>query len=141
MNAKKINQLEEGSNFTPDFEKISQMTDKVIPVVVQNCKTKKVLLLAYANKEALELSLKNGLACFWSTSRKKLWLKGESSGDYLKLKEIRVNCEQNSLLYMVTPVQKGACHTEENGKNRETCFYRKLKSITNNKIILERKSV
>lgn len=141
MKTKKMNKLEEGSIFTPDFEKIFRITDCVIPVIVQNRKTKEVLLLAYTNKEALELSLKNDVVCFWSTSRKKIWLKGESSGDYLKLKEARINCEQNSLLYLVEPRTGSVCHTEENSKKRNTCFYRRLKLITNRKIILEGKSV
>ena len=63
----------------------------------------------------------------WSTSRRKLWIKGETSGDVLDLVEIRVNCEQNSLLYLVKPRRTGACHTRgPDGRTRRSCFYRAL---------------
>ena len=65
------------------------------------------------------------MATFWSTSRNELWIKGKTSGDYLELIEVRVNCEQNSLLYLVKPVGKGACHTKnEDGTPRRGCYYR-----------------
>ena len=64
----------------------------------------------------------------WSTSRRKLWVKGETSGDYLDLKEVRVNCEQNSLLFLCTPRRKGACHTKDpaTGISRVACYYRRV---------------
>ena len=67
------------------------------------------------------------MATFWSTSRNELWIKGKTSGDYLEIIEICVNCEQNSILYKVVPRGKGACHTKNrDGKARSGCYYRTL---------------
>jgi phosphoribosyl-AMP cyclohydrolase len=67
------------------------------------------------------------MATFWSTSRNELWIKGKTSGDFLEIVEIRVNCEQNSILYLVTPKGKGACHTKDStGQARTGCYYRKM---------------
>lgn len=124
------NSLEEGSELSLDFEKINKVAkcgEAVVPVAVQDADTKEVLILAYANRQALDYTVKNGLAAFWSTSRNELWVKGATSGDTLDLVEIRVNCEQNSLLYLVRPRGKGACHSrDEAGTPRRTCYYRKL---------------
>ena len=70
----------------------------IIPVVTQDFKSKEVLILAFANKEAFDETRKSGYATYWSRSRKELWKKGLTSGDMLKVEEIRINCEQNSLL-------------------------------------------
>ena len=120
--------LEEGSQFLLDFSKLSALTDEVVPAVVQDAASGEVLLLAYVNMLALEESLKTKQAVFWSTSRRSLWVKGASSGDYLDLLEIRINCEQNSLLYLVSRRTGAACHTVDaaSGKHRSTCFYRRL---------------
>lgn len=123
-------ELEEGSRLQLDFGKlraIAETPEEVVPVVVQCVETNQVLILAYANQLALEESLKRGLAVFWSTSRNELWVKGATSGDTLKLVEVRVNCEQNSLLYRVRKSGKGSCHTKRNnGHSRSGCFYRRL---------------
>jgi phosphoribosyl-AMP cyclohydrolase len=100
----------------------------LIPVVTQDCKTKEVLILAFVNKEAFDETVKSGYATYWSRSRKELWKKGLTSGDMLKIEEIRINCEQNSLLYLVTPMGKGACHAKkESGLPYSSCYYRKIK--------------
>ncbi len=92
----------------------------LIPVVVQDVRTKEVLMLAYANEEAIKLTLKTGYAHYWSRSRKKLWKKGETSGNAQKIVEIRYDCDCDALLYIVE--QKGnACHT-----GNYSCFYRRL---------------
>lgn len=124
-------EIEEGSVLDFDFTKlrkaVAQCQSDVGPVVAQDADTKEVLIVAYANKLALETALKEGMATFWSTSRNELWLKGKTSGDYLKLVEVRVNCEQNSLLYLVRPAGKGACHTKgKDGLPRRSCYYRSL---------------
>jgi len=116
--------LEESTSPSLDFTKLTQISQlklDVIPVVVQDAKTKDVITCAYANKQALSETLKTGMATFWSTSRNELWVKGKTSGDYLKVEEVRVNCEQNSLLYLVTPQGDAGCHTK-----RKSCYYRKL---------------
>jgi phosphoribosyl-AMP cyclohydrolase len=108
----------------------------LIPVVTQHYKTKDVLILAFANKEAFEETLKSGYATYYSRTRKELWKKGLTSGDMLKIEEIRVNCEQNSLLYLVTPMGKGACHAKKpNGMPYASCYYRKLNGFDKLEII------
>lgn len=127
---KKLNLQKKSEELIIDFDKLnSVMGFNVIPVAVQDVNTKEFLMLAYANKEALNKTLESGKASFWSTSRKKLWVKGETSGSVLKVVEVRVNCEQNSLLYLVISTkEKGVCHTQdENGENRKTCFYRSIR--------------
>jgi phosphoribosyl-AMP cyclohydrolase len=99
----------------------------LIPVVTQDYHTKQVLILAFANKEAFDETRKSGYATYWSRSRQELWKKGMTSGDMLKIEEIRINCEQNSLVYMVTPMGKGACHAKkEDGNPYSSCYYRKI---------------
>lgn len=99
----------------------------LLPVVTQDKQSKDVLILAFINKEAFEETLHSGYATFWSRSRNQLWKKGETSGDLLRVNEIRVNCEQNSFLFLVSPVGKGACHAKrENGEPHTSCYYRKV---------------
>ena len=99
----------------------------VLPVVIQDNKTKDILILGYANKKALDHTIKTKKATLWSTSRNELWVKGDTSGQSLTITDIRVNCEQNSLLYLVNAPSEGACHTKDNsGKHRKTCYYRSL---------------
>ena len=127
------NQIEVSTHLKIDFDKLSKIGmsgHKVIPVVVQNAATKEVLIVAYANSEAVAETFKRGEAVFYSTSRDELWHKGATSGDVLAVNEVRINCEQNSLLYLVTPQGQGACHTkDESGKFRSGCYYR---SVLNN---------
>ena len=122
--------IEEGSEFVLDFDKldkVAQCGEALVPVAVQDAESKEILIIAYANQAALDHTLEQGVATFWSTSRHELWVKGATSGDYLDLVEVRVNCEQNSLLYLVKPRGEGACHTRgEDGRARAGCFYRRL---------------
>lgn len=100
---------------------------KLVPVVTQDFNTKEVLILAFANKEAFEKTRKSGYATYWSRSRQELWKKGMTSGDMLKVEDILINCEQNSLVYMVTPMGKGACHAKkEDGNPYKSCYYRRI---------------
>ncbi|MDJ0269104.1 MAG: phosphoribosyl-AMP cyclohydrolase [Aigarchaeota archaeon] len=94
--------------------------DGLIPVVVQDVKTREVLMLAYANREALERTLSTGFAHFWSRTRRKLWMKGEESGNTQRVEKILVDCDADALVYLVTP-SGPACHT-----GNRTCFYRSL---------------
>jgi phosphoribosyl-AMP cyclohydrolase len=123
--------LEEGNELLIDFEKLDQVAqcgEAVVPVAVQDADTKEVLIVAYVNETALKYTLDHGVAAFWSTSRGKLWVKGETSGDTLQLVEVRVNCEQNSLVYIVRPLGEGACHTKyADGTSRRSCYYRRIK--------------
>lgn len=123
-------ELEEGTRLDLDFsklEKVAQTCPGVIPAVAQDADSGLVLVIGYVNRTALETAQREKKAVFWSTSRDELWIKGDTSGDYLDLVEIRVNCEQNALLYLVRPRSGGACHTrDEEGRARASCFYRKV---------------
>ena len=123
-------ELEEGGVLALDFgklEKVAACGQDLVPVAVQDADSGEVLIVAYANAEALEYTRREGVAAFWSTSRNELWVKGATSGDVLDLVEIRVNCEQNSLLYRVRPRGQGACHTKDgSGRSRAGCYYRRL---------------
>ncbi len=124
-------ELEEGSVLNLDFAKLRKVANcesDVLPAIAQDAKTGEVLIVGYANELALQTALECGMATFWSTSRNELWIKGKTSGDYLKIEGIYVNCEQNSILYKVTPAGKGACHTKnKDGIARSGCYYRRLK--------------
>lgn len=125
-------ELEHGTALNLDFTKLLKVANcgtDVLPAIAQDAKTGEVLIVGYANQLALETALECGMATFWSTSRNELWIKGKTSGDYLKIEEVRVNCEQNSILYSVTPAGEGACHTKnQGGVARSGCYYRRLKA-------------
>ena len=125
-------ELEEGTVLKLDFDKLQAIgrgDAAVIPVAVQDADSKELLIIAYANQEARTYTLTQRVAAFWSTSRNELWVKGATSGDTLELIEARVNCEQNSLLYLVRPLGAGACHTRgEDGKARASCYYRRIEN-------------
>ena len=127
-----MQELEEGSELSLDFEKLQKVGSgkgSVLPVVLQHAESEAVLFMGYANRQALQETLARREAVLWSTSRNELWHKGATSGDMLDLVEVRVNCEQNSLLYRVLPRQGGVCHTRDAaGKTRRSCYYRKLDS-------------
>lgn len=92
----------------------------LIPAIVQDKKSGDVLMIAYMNREALKITLKEKRTCFYSRSRKSLWRKGETSGNIQKVKSIHYDCDKDALLIKVA--QKGvACHTGE-----WSCFYRKI---------------
>ena len=124
-------ELEHGEILDLDFKKLRKVSSceaDVLPAIAQDANTGEVLIVGYANQEAFDTALECGMATFWSTSRNELWIKGKTSGDYLELLEVRVNCEQNSLLYLVKPAGKGACHTKSTeGVARSGCYYRRIK--------------
>jgi phosphoribosyl-AMP cyclohydrolase len=101
---------------------------KLVPVVTQDALTRDVLILAFVNEEAFEETRSSGYATYWSRSRNELWKKGLTSGDMLEVEEIRINCEQNSLLFLVTPRGKGACHAKQrDGSPYKSCYYRRIR--------------
>lgn len=123
-------ELEEGLQFTPQFDKRGGL----LPVAVQETSTGLLLMLASINEEALHQTIKTGLATFWSTSRNKLWVKGETSGDLLTVDNILIDCDQDAFVYQVTLQGDGVCHTfDKQGKHRKACFYRNV-DIENNKL-------
>ena len=95
--------------------------DGLVPVIAQDFKTNKVLMFAWMNQEALELTQKNKKAFYWSRSRQKIWEKGEESGHYQNVHEIRLDCDGDVILLKIEQVKNIACHT-----GRETCFYQKI---------------
>jgi len=98
--------------------------DGLIPAVVQDARTREVLMLAYMNKEAFERTVETGKATFFSRSRNKLWTKGEESGNFMNVIDIYVDCDEDSLVLLVNPDgEKKACHT-----GKRSCFYRKIEN-------------
>ncbi len=122
------NVLEEGLELSLDFDKLAKVgaVGGVLPCAVQNADTHEVILIAYVNQQALTASIESRSAVFWSTSRNELWEKGKTSGETFDLVEVRVNCEQNSLLYVVRPRRGGICHTKNEAGQPRNCYYRKI---------------
>ncbi len=95
-------------------------SDGLVPVIAQDSISQEILMLGYANKEAIDLTLSTGYAHYYSRSRNKIWKKGESSGHTQKIDEIRIDCDEDSLIYKIQQ-KGGACHT-----GYYSCFYRSL---------------
>lgn len=124
-----MKQLEEGSELKLDYDKLAKAVAKcpgIIPVAVQHADTQEVILVAYTNAAAFQKALAERMAIFWSTSRNELWEKGKTSGETFELVEVRVNCEQNSLLYKVRPRKGNICHTKNRQGQPRNCYYRRL---------------
>ena len=109
-------EIEEGLGFVPKFDE-----NGLITAISQDAVTGEVLMVAYMNEEALNLTLKTGNAVFFSRSRKKLWKKGEESGHVQKVQKILVDCDQDCLVLKVS-VGQGQCHV-----GYQSCFYRAVK--------------
>jgi phosphoribosyl-AMP cyclohydrolase len=105
--------IEEGLDFTPKFD-----SNGLITAIAQDADTNQVLMVAYMNKEALDLTISTGNAIYYSRSRKKLWRKGEESGHTQKVDKILVDCDQDCLILKVW-VDQGQCHV-----GYQSCFYR-----------------
>ena len=102
-----------------DFDK----SGGLVPAIAQDADTGKILMLAYVNKEAFEYTLKTNKATYWSRSRKKIWCKGETSGNYQEIVDILIDCDNDTLIYKIKQHGlKAACHM-----GYESCFYRHLK--------------
>ncbi|HUL42157.1 MAG TPA: phosphoribosyl-AMP cyclohydrolase [Burkholderiales bacterium] len=105
------------------LNKVNWTHDGLVPVVVQETSGGKVLMFAWMNREALKRTANTGEAVYWSRARKKLWRKGEESGHVQKVKEIRLDCDQDVVLLTVEQIGGIACHT-----GRHSCFFQKLQS-------------
>jgi len=103
--------------FDPDFNK----GGGILPAIVQDDETGEVLMLAYMNRDAWLKTLETGKATFWSRSRNTLWLKGETSGRFQIVREVRMDCDDDTILLKVHQLGGAACHT-----GYRSCFYRKL---------------
>lgn len=142
-----MGKLEETTELTLDFTKLEKVGKQVsttraategtlsgipaidpgvIPVAVQHADTKEVILVAYTNEYAMKESFAKRKLILWSTSRNELWFKGATSGETFDLLEAYVNCEQNSLLYIVRPCRGGICHTKNQKGQPRNCYYRKI---------------
>ena len=112
-------ELEEGSIFSPRFDR-----DGLIAAIAADAATGDILMFAWMNAEALQLTLETGIVHYWSRSRGKLWRKGDESGQQQKVVEIRTDCDQDAVLIRVeVGGDGGACHT-----GRRSCFYRLVTS-------------
>ena len=121
MGSSKI--IEEGLAFTPKFDE-----DGLITAITQDAGTGEILMVAYMNRQALDLTIKNGYATYFSRSRQKLWKKGEESGHVQKVHQILVDCDQDCLVLKVT-VDAGQCHV-----GYQSCFYRALRENSVNEL-------
>ena len=97
----------------------------LVPAIAQDWQTGEVLMLAWMNQQALELTAQEGRAVYWSRSRQAIWRKGEESGHMQELKELRIDCDADTVLMKVEQVGGIACHT-----GRRSCFYQKLDGAT-----------
>ena len=97
-------------------------SDGLAPAIAQDAETGKILMVAWMNREALQLTVTENRAIYWSRSRRKLWRKGEESGNVQQLKELRIDCDKDVIMMQVEQVGGIACHT-----GRVSCFYRVLK--------------
>jgi len=95
----------------------------LVPAIAQDAASGEVLMFAWMNREALELTAKEGRAIYWSRSRKKLWRKGEESGHVQQVKEIRLDCDNDVVLLKIEQIGGIACHT-----GRRSCFYQRLEN-------------
>ena len=111
----------------------SKSADGLIPAIAQDWQTGEVLMLAYINKEAWQKTLDTGIATYWTRSRKKLWVKGESSGNIQKVKEILVDCDQDTVIFKIEQVGGSACL-----EGYRSCFFRRVEADGTLKIIGER---
>ncbi len=107
-----------------DFEK----NNGLLPVIVQDFETGDVLMLAYMNEESFNVTMSSGKATYWSRSRQKLWVKGETSGNTQEVKEIRTDCDNDTILLKVHQIGEAACHT-----GHRSCFFQK---VENNELIV-----
>ncbi len=99
----------------------SKSDDGLIPAIAQDAETGEVLMLAYMNRQAWERTLETGTATYWSRSRQKFWVKGESSGNVQKVREVRVDCDKDTVVLLIEQVGGAACH-----KGYRSCFYRRV---------------
>jgi len=102
-----------------NFKKLNGL----IPAIAQDEKTGEILMMAFMNKESWDLTLKTGIAHYWSRSRNELWKKGETSGNIQKVKEIRVDCDDDTILLKVEQIGGAACHT-----GYKSCFFKLYKN-------------
>jgi len=122
--------IEEGTEFIPKFD-----DNGLITAIAQDAKTGQILMVAYMNRQALDLTIQTGYATYFSRARQKLWKKGQESGHLQKVEQILVDCDQDCLLLKVT-VDAGQCHV-----GYQSCFYRALGKGTDKKLVFKAEKV
>lgn len=122
--------IEEGTEFIPKFDE-----NGLITAIAQDAKTGQILMVAYMNRQALDLTIQTGYATYFSRARQKLWKKGQESGHLQKVEQILVDCDQDCLLLKVT-VDAGQCHV-----GYQSCFYRALSKGTDKKLVFKAEKV
>jgi phosphoribosyl-AMP cyclohydrolase len=110
------------------IDTVAWNSDGLVPAVAQDAASGEVLMLAWMDREALSLTVESGEAHYWSRSRKKLWKKGETSGQVLRVVEVRLDCDADVVLLQVESVKGIACHT-----GRRRCFFRRLDTRVDDK--------
>ena len=105
------------------LNKVNWSEDGLVPAIAQEASSGQVLMVAWMNREALKHTMETGEAVYWSRSRKKLWHKGEESGHIQKVREIRLDCDEDVILLQVEQIGGIACHT-----GRHHCFFQKLEN-------------
>jgi phosphoribosyl-AMP cyclohydrolase len=115
--------IEESKEFSPKFD-----DNGLMPAIAQDAKTGEILMAAFMNRQALDLTVQTGYATYFSRARRKLWKKGEDSGHFQKVEKILVDCDQDCLVLKVT-VDAGQCHA-----GYQSCFYRALKKGTDKEL-------
>ncbi|NLG14348.1 MAG: phosphoribosyl-AMP cyclohydrolase [Lentisphaerae bacterium] len=111
----------------------SKSADGLIPAIAQDAKTGEILMQAYINEEAWNATLATGVATYWTRSRKKLWVKGETSGNVQKVKEILVDCDLDCVIFKIEQVGGAACH-----EGYRSCFFRRVEADGNLTVVGER---
>jgi phosphoribosyl-AMP cyclohydrolase len=114
----------------PDFDKRGGL----LPAIVQDAQSGEILMVAYMNRQSWERTLATGKATYWSTSRRELWVKGETSGHLQHVREIRVDCDADAILLKVEQVGGVACH-----EGYESCFYRRVGGDGGFQVVAERR--
>ena len=115
------------------YDKLKFDSNGLIPAIIQEASTGRVLMMAWMNRASLESTVKTGKTHFWSRSRQKYWMKGESSGHVLRVREMRVDCDSDALLVRVEVAGPGVCH-----EGYLSCFFREVEPDGSTKVIAER---
>ena len=120
------------TDYSETVKKIKFNKDGVVPAIAQDIDNDEVLMLAYMNEESLKKTLEEKKACYYSRSRQRIWLKGESSGNFQEVKKILIDCDEDTILLKVKQ-HRGACH-----KGYYSCFFREIKDNRDFEIIAEK---
>lgn len=115
-------------NFSKLRDFFNKNSREIVPAVAQDYLSGEILIIGHADFDALAYSIENKVAAFWSVSRNELWVKGKTSGNFLSIVGILMDCEFSSIIYLVNPAGGGSCHKKmRSGKNQRSCFFKSIK--------------